>query len=241
VPGGDKLGFYAITVVLAFVVIPGVIYISSWFPFFIRGQFHSLGDIVNHDYQSYEFNATLKATHPFGSPWYTWPFLYKPVLYYIQYGLGTDHWGGGQLSGMITDLGNPWIWWTSLPCLVALIYFIVWRRSWPALLIALAFCAQYLPWSRVSRVLFLFEMGAMLPFMILALAFVLTRIAETEWPVLTRERLVRLRLTPIAYVHAAIAAVFFLYFYPLWTALPISIHALYEPFPWGKIWFPTWI
>jgi hypothetical protein len=46
---------------------------------------------------------------------------------------------------------------------------------------------------------------------------------------------------PVLAAHLAIAVTFFLYFYPVWTALPISESALYvhsgTP-PWGpKLWF----
>ena len=48
----------------------------------------------------------------------------------------------------------------------------------------------------------------------------------------------------LAYMHLAIAVLFFLYFYPVWTGLPISDLAyLNEPGGlWaGKMWFPSWI
>ena len=48
----------------------------------------------------------------------------------------------------------------------------------------------------------------------------------------------------LAYIHLAVAILFFLYFYPLWTGLPVSDLAyLNEPgglWP-GKMWFPSWI
>jgi dolichyl-phosphate-mannose--protein O-mannosyl transferase len=241
IPGGDAPWLYAMTVVFAFLAIPLVIYLASWFPFFIRGQFHTLGDIINHDYQAFQFNATLTATHPYGSKWYTWPLLYRPVLYYFEGNLGTDAWTQMPLEAAINDLGNPWIWWTSLPCLVAMVYF-VWRRhSFAALLIGLAFAAQYLPWSRVSRVLFLYEMAAALPFMVLALAFVLTRIAERNFAMNLAGARFTLLGREVAYMHLFVALLFFLYFYPLWTGLPLSNQALLGHFPHGKIWFPKWI
>jgi dolichyl-phosphate-mannose--protein O-mannosyl transferase len=70
-----------------------------------------------------------------------------------------------------------------------------------------------------------------LVFMILALAFVLTQLAE--------------RLRPpnpsfLVAAHLAIAVLFFGYFYPVWTAVPISQSAWFESSgtpPWGpKIW-----
>src|SRR5258706_6056345 len=92
--------------------------------------------------------------------------------------MGTDQWTGQALVGWMDNLGNRWIWWTSLPCVVSLPYFIVRHRSFPAALILLGFITQYAPWSHISRVIFMYHMFGGLIFMILALAFVLAQIAE---------------------------------------------------------------
>ena len=218
--------------ICALLVIPAAIYVASWYPFFARGQFHNLADLIDYQKASYIYHATLKATHPYGSPWWSWPFLSRPVLYYAAYtNLGVDRFTGQQLVARMADLGNPWIWWTSLPCVASLPYFIIRHRSFPATVILLGFITQYLPWSQVSRVTFMYHMFGGLIFMILALAFVLTQVAE------------RLR-TPgrvlLVTTHLAIAVVFFLYFYPVWTGLPIAGSAyLIGPGtpPWGpKVW-----
>jgi dolichyl-phosphate-mannose--protein O-mannosyl transferase len=79
-------------------------------------------------------------------------------------------------------------------------------------------------------VIFMYHMFGGLIFMILALAFVLAHVAE-HVPHIGRRILVG---------HLAIAVAFFFYFYPVWTALPISNSALYisDGTPiWGpKIW-----
>ena len=217
--------------IAALVVIPVVIYGASWFPFFARGQFHTIADLIDYQKASYTYHATLTATHPYGSPWWSWPFLSRPVLYYAEYtNLGIDHWTGQPLISRIEDLGNPWIWWTSIPCLVSLPYFIIRHRSFPATVILLGFTTQYLPWSHISRVLFMYHMFGGLIFMVLALAFVLAWIA-THAPPVGRAVLVG---------HLGLAVAFFFYFYPLWTALPISVNAT-DPGsgtpPWGpKVW-----
>jgi dolichyl-phosphate-mannose--protein O-mannosyl transferase len=189
-----------------------------------------LGDIGDYNYQSYEYHAHLVATHPYGSPWWSWPFLARPVLYYAEYSLGTDQFTGQPLVGWMSNLGNPWIWWTSLPCVLAMPYFIVRHKSLPATVILLGFITQYLPWAPITRVLFMYEMFGGLIFMILALAFVLAWIAQ-HVPRYGRR---------LAVAHLAVAVTFFLYFYPVWTALPIGNSALYiqDGTPvWGpKIW-----
>jgi dolichyl-phosphate-mannose--protein O-mannosyl transferase len=154
------------------------------------------------------------------------------VLYYAEYDLGLDQWTGQHLWARMENLGNPWIWWTSLPAVISLPYFIVRHRSFPAALILVGFITQYLPWWTITRVLFMYHMFGGLIFMVLALAFVLTHFAEKlRFP--GREGLVA--------IHLATAVLFFGYFYPMWSAVPISESAWFvgpgTP-PWGpKIWF----
>jgi len=231
IAGGVHWPIYLVLALIALVAIPLAIYLAAWFPFFARGQFHTLADLIDYQKSSFDYHAHLTATHPYGSPWWSWPFLARPVLYYAEYtGLGVDQFTGQPLVAWMSNLGNPWIWWTSLPCVLSLPYFIIRHRSFPAAVILLGFVTQYLPWSPITRVLFMYHMFGGLIFMVLALAFVLAQIAE-HVP----------RAGPALLAgHLAIAVTFFLYFYPVWTALPISNSALYissgTPI-WGpKIW-----
>ena len=233
IPHGLAWPTYLAVAAVALLAIPAAIYVESWYPFFARGQFHTLADLIDYQKQSYIYHATLKATHPYGSPWWSWPLLSRPVLYYAEYThLGIDHWTGQQLISRMANLGNPWIWWTSLPCVAALPYFIIRHRSFPAAVILLGFLTQYLPWSQISRVTFMYHMFGGLIFMVLALAFVLAQIAERLRPP-GRMALVGSFL--------GVAVLFFLYFYPIWTGLPISGAAYFEgpqtP-PWGP---KTWL
>jgi dolichyl-phosphate-mannose-protein mannosyltransferase len=243
-PGGARPSIYVPAAVLAFVAIPAAIYVASWIPFFTRGQFHTLGDLVTYNQQAYIYHATLTATHPYGSPWFSWPFLYRPVAYYYEYqGLGTDALTGHPLVAGIVDLGNPVIWWASIPAVLSLPYFVFRHRSFPAAVILVGFVTQYLPWSRVTRVIFLYHMFGGLIFMVLALAFVLVRMQQAG-PIridLSGDRLVvhTRYLVPTFLVVVVLA---FLYFYPVWTGLPISDQSyLNDLTHGGKMWLRTWI
>jgi dolichyl-phosphate-mannose-protein mannosyltransferase len=225
VPGGARPAVYAAVAVLAMLAIPAAIYLASWTPFFLRGQFHTLADIVVYNKQAYEYHAGLTATHPYGSVWWTWPLLLRPVAYYYQgAGLGLDQWTHQALVAGMVNLGNPWIWWTSIPCLVLLPYIAVRYKNFPAALIFVAFLAQYLPWSRITRVVFLYHMFGGLPFMVLAVAFVLAFFVQRGAP------------KALPWAHVGIAVLTFLYFVPVWTALPIAGRAYLDTFPTGKMW-----
>lgn len=223
---------YLAVALIALAVIPVGVYLVSWYPFFARGQFHNMTDLLTYQSQALNYHRFLVATHPYGSPAWSWPFLSRPVLYYAEYaGLGSDSFTGQQLISRMENLGNPWIWWTSLPAVVSLPYFVIKHRSFPAAVILLGFMSQYLPWFPITRVLFMYHMFGGLIFMLLALAYVLVFLAE-RLPPPRRELLVA--------AHLAVAVFFFGYFYPLWTGLPISVSATVEESgtPWWgpKLW-----
>lgn len=242
-PGGAGLLPYLVGFVIAFAAIPVAIYLASWLPFFERGQFHDLGDLWRYQVDSYTYHAHLTATHPYGSPWFSWPFLYRPVAYYFENaGLGIDAVSGQSLVAGMVNLGNPWTWWTSIPCVILMPYFAFRYRSYAAALIAMGFVTQYLPWSLISRVIFLYHMFAGLPFMILALAYCLARLAEGVADFeLGSLRIRGIRGAGLLYAHVAIAVLFFIYFYPVWTGLPIGADQYLGGFGHGRMWFAKWI
>ncbi|HEX6548267.1 MAG TPA: phospholipid carrier-dependent glycosyltransferase [Candidatus Dormibacteraeota bacterium] len=244
IPGGVSFGTYLPAAIVALLVLPAAIYVASWFPFFLRGQFHGLGDLWKYQVDSYVYHATLTAGHPYGSKWYSWPFLYRPVAYYFEnQSLGFDQVTHEPLVAWMVNLGNPWIWWSSLPSLVFVAWVTFKERSFAAALITMGFVAQYLPWSRITRVVFLYHMFGGLIFMVLAVAFALNRLSKTGGIVVGLGEGSAFAITGrhLAYAHLVIAVLLFGYFYPLWTALPMSGHALLSGFPAGKAWLPTWI
>jgi C-terminal four TMM region of protein-O-mannosyltransferase/Dolichyl-phosphate-mannose-protein mannosyltransferase len=220
---------YLAVALIALLIIPLAIYLLSWYPFFARGQFQGLADLIKYQQDSFTYHHNLTATHPYGSKPWSWPFLMRPVLYYAEYqDLGADVFTGQPLIARISNLGNPWIWWTSLPCLVALPYYVIRHRSFAAAVILLGFISQYFPWFLISRVLFMYHIFGGLIFMTLAAAFVVAQLAQNLRPP-GRNWLVA--------AYLAMAALFFGYFYPEWTALPISQSAYYA-MPGTPLWGP---
>ena len=240
-PGGMEIPAYVAVALVAFIALPIAIYLASWIPFYERGQFHwanGLGDLIAYQQSSYEYHAHLTATHPYGSPWFSWPFLYRPVAYYFEnMGLGIDANTGRPLVAGMVNLGNPWIWWSSIPCVLLLPYFAIRHKSYAAAFIALGFITQYLPWAPITRVLFLYHMFGGLIFMILALAYILARVAGGG----VELRSVSWVRPFVLYAWLAVAILFFVYFYPVWTGIPIGDHQYLGGFGVGRMWFLKWI
>ncbi|NLN03278.1 MAG: phospholipid carrier-dependent glycosyltransferase, partial [Clostridiaceae bacterium] len=73
--------------VVLFVVIPGIIYILSYIPYIPSSGGKGLLDIViDNQKHMYKYHANLNATHSFGSPWWSWPIMVRPIWYYIKDG-----------------------------------------------------------------------------------------------------------------------------------------------------------
>ncbi|MGH7881323.1 MAG: phospholipid carrier-dependent glycosyltransferase [Candidatus Dormibacteraceae bacterium] len=236
-PGNVPPTLYIGTAAMALLAIPAAVYTLSWLPFFFWGRMHSLGDLVSYQFQLYDWLASFTGSHPFASKWYTWPFLYRPVLYYSG-DLGLDGYGQ-SLVAKIIDLGNPIIWWASILAILSLPYFLFKKRSWAAAVILVGFITQYFPFVRVIRMTFLYYMFGALIFMILALAFVLARIHQSEgkiffrWPGLAERVSVQKLVLPGFLI---LTVLFFSYFYPIWSGEPLGNS------DWlSRMWFPSWM
>ena len=117
-------------VLLAFAIIPALIYVLSYVPWMEQG--HTVRDMVQLQSSIWHYHATLNATHPYFSKWYTWPWLVRPTWYYFN---NQDGWVRGMVA-----IGNPAIWWASVPVsLWALLTSFRARR--PALDLAAVACA----------------------------------------------------------------------------------------------------
>jgi dolichyl-phosphate-mannose--protein O-mannosyl transferase len=150
--------------------------------------------------QMYWYHSGLTAPHPAGSPWWSWPFVLKPVYWYFGAA------GGGD-NAYIYDAGNVALFWAGLVafgwCAVAAVR----ARSVPLLVVVFAALAQYVAWIPIGRVLFFYHFFTVLPFYLLALAAGLAYLWETG-----RARLV------VGYL--AITVAVFAYFYPFISAQP---------------------
>jgi dolichyl-phosphate-mannose--protein O-mannosyl transferase len=182
-------------------------------------------DVVTTQRAIWRYHADLSATHAYFSRWWTWPFLYRPTWYFWWS-------GGGGVRGIVA-LGNPAIWWASVPAAAwAAITGVRWRD--PRRLFAGAgFFFLYLPWGLSPRTLnfshYLFEA---IPYTCLALGIFLDRVWDGRHPLLPR-----------AYVIVAIGL--FLLFLPFLTAIPVPVRVWGYRFPLlgGGLWtwFPSWV
>ncbi|MGH2372612.1 MAG: phospholipid carrier-dependent glycosyltransferase [bacterium] len=201
-------------VLVAFTVVPAVVYLLTYIPYFMLG--HSVAEFFKHQYSMYEFHASLTAPHPYQSQWWSWPLLLRPIWY--EY-----HEVGPQMYRGILAVGNPVIWWASLPAFALVAARAIRLRSMPETFLTVGFAISYIQYAFITRALFLYHFLPALLFLIMALAEALARI--------------RARVGGgVVLAFLVLAVGWLVVFYPVLSALPI-----HGPRYWRLMWFGTWI
>jgi len=168
---------------------------------------------------------TVAVDHPWGSPWWSWPIMLRPIRYF--YGENPD----GTLQTVLA-IGNPFVWWSStlavLAGLVEVARKAVARKlsaDDPLVPIVLGYVFLMLPWVPGTRIPYIYNYLVPYSFAILALVYWLCRI----WN--------RPRWGPWVVVgFTACALAMTLFFLPLATALPMSEDGLMRRV-WTDYWF----
>ena len=155
--------------ILCLVVLPAAIYFASYTLYFTHG--HTLPQWWELHKQMWEFNMNLQAEHSYASRAHTWIFDARPVWYYYE---------GEPLVRGIIAMGNPLLWWASVPATIALLGVAIARRDRRLLLPPLLVVLLYLPWLGTTRTSFLYYMTPVVPFMAIALASALALLAGSE-------------------------------------------------------------
>jgi dolichyl-phosphate-mannose--protein O-mannosyl transferase len=230
----------------SFLIIPVLVYLLCYFPFFRSGHTWQQFDELQH--QMWWYHTRLKATHPFTSPWYSWPFLYRPVWYYVNYNPGgVVGEGESQSIANIYAMGNPVIWWGGMVAIGWMLVllarraaevgtkifsgtkdsflknFVPPRSSQGLIIVLLGYFGFFLPWAFSPRIMFLYHYLPSIPFMCLALGYGLDKIWQDS----------RFKIFAICYLLFAILS--FVYFYPHYSGLPVP--------KWldnSYYWFPSW-
>jgi dolichyl-phosphate-mannose--protein O-mannosyl transferase len=134
------------------------IYMLSYVTYFLAH--HGWSDFWRMQWDIYSFHSHLAASHPASSPWWSWPLMLRPVWMYVGSFDGS--------TGYISTLGNPALWWASIPVMLATFWLAVRHRNKIAIFISIPFLAQWLFFVPISRVIFIYHFFPNVLFMILA-------------------------------------------------------------------------
>jgi predicted membrane-bound dolichyl-phosphate-mannose-protein mannosyltransferase len=153
----------AFVLALCLGAVPLVVYVLTYIPYLSLG--HSFGELLRLQNQMFGYHANLNATHPFSSPWYGWPFGYRAVFLYLG--------GSGAERSEIWTIPNLVVFWGGLLGLGALARRARSTRAAAPAIVIFAVVVQYLPWVAVGRVIFLYHYLPVVPFLAIALAWLL--------------------------------------------------------------------
>lgn len=221
-----------------FFIIPPIVYISTYFPLFTNKQIQSeyvantgytlrvdnlsLGNpigktgiipldmFLDTQKQMWWYHTRLKATHPYSSLWYTWPILVRPIYLYTSQELN------GQVA-RIYAMGNPIVFWGGTLAIVGVSYFAIKDRNKKLWFIVFSYLVFFTPWAISPRIMFLYHYLPSIPFMAIAIAYLLRKFKEWIIPFMV------------------LSLIVFVYFYPHWAGLtvPLQLDASYY-------WLPSW-
>ncbi len=175
---GWRLGLPWLWVLACVAIIPVVVYVVSYWPWVELGNVWFAGFPADHtgtdtfldlQMRMYDYHNNLRATHAASSPWWAWPFDFKPVWFYL--GNLAEGW-----TALTYDAGNLVLFWLSVPAMAWTAAMAWRRRSLPLALILIGFACQWLPWARIDRATFQYHYYTGLPFVILALAYFLAEL-----------------------------------------------------------------
>jgi len=211
-------------IILAGLFVSAAIYIATYIPYMLSGEGHGLVDIFKLQLHMFGYHAGMGASHPFSSPWWSWQLMLTPVWLY------SNTLDGTAMVSTIVLMGNPVIWWCSIPALLFIAARLVADKirkreySFVALFILVPFLLQWIPYMLITRILFIYHFVPEVPFMIFAL---------TYWtPFLEKKNIIKYMIT----VFLILTALLFFLFYPVISGYPVA----YE-YKEGLRWLSGWI
>ena len=203
-----------------FILLPLVIYIGIYFmyPYLSVAPYAitNFNELMIENEAVYQYHSQLNATHPFTSPWYSWPLMLKPVWYYVQE-------FAGNMKETIVGIGNPAIWWVGILGLLHVLIEAVRTRKKEMWFILVAFLCMWLPYMAIGRVMFLYHYFPVLPFVMLAIVALFKHLTE------------KLNFKKSIPIYLVVVIIFFILFYPVATGLMVP-----SEFVDFLRWLPEW-
>ncbi|UNO41564.1 phospholipid carrier-dependent glycosyltransferase [Streptomyces sp. MST-110588] len=215
---------------------------GTWLPDWLRSLWHYQTEV-------YDFHTGLDTPHTYQSNPWSWLVLGRPVSYFYEdpkFGHDGCTVAGGCAREVLA-LGTPLLWWAGAFAFLYVLYRWLFRRDWRAGAVACGIAAGYLPWFLYQqRTIFVFYAVVFVPFVCLAVAMMIGALAGPPAPghgaaARTEPELAAAeRRRAIGAVGAGVLVLLivwnFIYFYPIYTGMPIPKSAWHN-----RMWFDTWV
>ncbi|MFN3927968.1 MAG: phospholipid carrier-dependent glycosyltransferase [Pseudanabaenaceae cyanobacterium] len=207
-----------------FFAIPAIFYIGQCIPHLMLNNGGIADPIASfialqkhiiwwHTSDSVTGTDSMKLSHPYCSPWYSWAVMARPIGYYFK--------AEGDIFYDVHALGNPILWWLATLSILILTGVGLKVLDGTIAYVLIGYSANYLPWMLPSRCLFVYHYMSALCFSLIALALVL-------WYLWQRQTLPKI----IAGICWLAIVMSWWYFSPIWYGVPISTQSFYQ-----RMWF----
>ncbi len=231
--------------------VSAIVYVGVFLPHFWLGWWGGIADLFHYYSKVVWYEKSVStATHPYSSPWWSWPLLLRPIAYWQNFP------AKGDIVATIWGGGNPALWWGALTAIWIVALQAIERRSLSRAFITIGYLGYLIIWIPIGRTLFLYHYMPSEYFGFLALAAVLyecwegrTQFWEQAAMLLTLAPVFFLGLGPALGVPGfavilagwaamwwrgnnpgkwlcvsflAVALVLFVYFFPVWTGFSIQ-------------------
>jgi dolichyl-phosphate-mannose--protein O-mannosyl transferase len=236
-------------------VIPLVTYTLTWMNWLVTGTGYDRGYAQNAGFnvpvlgplyslfeyhkEMVQFGVGLSARHPYMSQPWDWFFITRPVAFFwtsYNDSAGLHPAAAGKTGPWVQEvlaIGNPAIWWVSIPAMAFCLGWWLTRRDWRAGAALLGVAAGWVSWLPfVSRTKFYYYALEYEPFLIICIVLCLGLMIGT----LPAGAIRRAVGSVLAGVYVLAALVLFWYFYPILAGkiIPYS--------DWlSHMWYSGWI
>ncbi len=193
---------------LSYLVLPIFIYVLSYFVMFSTG--HSWANFVDTQKQMWWYHTGLVAEHPYTSPAWSWPLLIRPIYFY-------DGQTINNTVARIYAFGNPLVFWFGFFSVVSSVIISFQEKNKRLGFIVFSYFVLFLPWIASPRIMFLYHYLPSIPYLAIAVGFILRRYPKVRNGFLF------------------LSILLFVYFYPHWVGMRIPT-MLDESYYWLNTW-----
>lgn len=194
----------AVFCILFFILVPGIIYFASYTSI-MQVPGNGIKEFFNNQSFMYSFHNDLNAKHAYSSQWFEWPIMTKPIWFYGSKALAAE-----KLTSSIICMGNPLIWWISIPSLITGIVVAFKRKDKYMLVPIFGALFQYIPWMVVRRMAFIYHYFSVVPFLIIIIVYLIKVFMELGG-----------NTKKIVYAYLALTAIIFVMYYPILSGMII--------------------
>ena len=121
-------------------------------------------------------------------------------------------------------MGNPAIWWLGIATTIFTFFYSIVKKDIPGILIIVMILATLLPYSFITRCMFIYHYFITLPFVMLTIVYVISRLSRLSE-----------KFDYLIPILTLIFTCFFIYFYPVYSGKPVNIDYIKE-----TEWLDTW-